>query len=183
VDTLEIESPLSTEVVNSLRAGNRVLLSGIVYTARDAAHRRLVEILGNGGKLPFDISGQTVYYMGPSPAPPGRVIGSAGPTTSGRMDVYTPKLLAAGLRAMIGKGSRSKEVREAMVRHRAVYFAAIGGAGALISKTVVEAETVAFADLGPEAVRRLRVVKLPLVVINDTAGSDFYQMGKEKYRL
>ena len=143
MDTLEIESPLSTEVVNSLRAGNRVLLSGIVYTARDAAHRRLVEILGNGGKLPFDISGQTVYYMGPSPAPPGRVIGSAGPTTSGRMDVYTPKLLAAGLRAMIGKGSRSKEVREAMVRHRAVYFAAIGGAGALISKTVVEAETVA----------------------------------------
>ncbi|MEW6142379.1 MAG: Fe-S-containing hydro-lyase [Chloroflexota bacterium] len=178
----EIESPLSPEVVSQLRAGDQVLLSGIIFSARDAAHKRLVEALEKGTPLPIPIAGQTIYYMGPSPAPQGRVIGAAGPTTSGRMDVYTPRLLAAGFRAMIGKGSRSKEVREAIVKHKAVYFAALGGAGALISKTIKEAETVAYDDLGPEAIRRLRVERLPLIVINDVLGGDLYESGKAKYR-
>jgi len=178
----EIESPLSPEVVLQLRAGDQVLLSGIIFSARDAAHKRLVEALEKSMPLPIPLAGQTIYYMGPSPAPPGWVIGAAGPTTSGRMDVYTPRLLAAGLRAMIGKGSRSKEVREAIVRHKAVYFAALGGAGALISKTIKEAETIAYDDLGPEAIRRLRVEMLPLIVINDVIGGDLYESGKAKYR-
>jgi len=178
----EIESPLSPEVVSQLRAGDQVLLSGIIFSARDAAHRRLVEALEKGLPLPINIVGQTIYYMGPSPAPPGQVIGAAGPTTSGRMDIYTPHLLDAGLRATIGKGGRSKEVKEAMVRCRAVYFAALGGAGALISKTIKEAEIIAYDDLGPEAIRRLRVERLPLIVINDVFGGDLYESGKAKYR-
>ena len=165
----EIESPPSPEVVSHLRAGDQVLLSGIIFSARDAAHKRLMEALEKGTPLPIPLAGQTIYYMGPSPAPPGHVIGSAGPTTSGR-------------KAMIGKGSRSKEVRKAIVRHKAVYFAAMGGAGALISKTIKEAETVAYDDLGPEAIRRLRVDKLPLIVINDVMGGDLYESGKAKYR-
>jgi len=159
------------------------LLSGILYVARDAAHRRIVEALDRGEPLPFDIKGQTIYYTGPSPAPPGRVIGSAGPTTSARMDIYTPRLLAAGLKAMIGKGVRSREVRDAMKKHRAVYLAAVGGAGALISKSIVGSEVIAYADLGPEAVLRLEVKDFPAVVINDIYGGDLYTDGKAKYRI
>lgn len=178
----EVQSPLSPEVVLQLHAGDRVLLSGIIFSARDVAHRRLVETLDRGGPLPVPIAGQTIYYMGPSPTPPGRAIGAAGPTTSGRMDIYTPRLLAAGLRATIGKGHRSREVREAIVQYKAVYFAATGGAGALISKTIKEAETVAYADLGPEAIRRLRVERLPLIVVNDVFGGDLYESGRAGYR-
>ncbi len=179
----KITSPLSEDDVKSLRSGDQVLLSGTIYAARDAAHKRLVEALDKGQKLPFDVKGQTIYYMGPSPARPGNVIGSAGPTTSGRMDVYTPRLLAADLRGMIGKGSRSAEVKEAIKKHGGVYFAAIGGAGALIARSIKKAEVVAYEELGAEAIRRLEVEDLPLIVINDVHGGDLYQEGKAKYAV
>lgn len=153
-----------------------------MYTARDAAHKLLVEALDKGEKLPFDMSGQTIYYMGPSPARPGEVIGSAGPTTSKRMDVYTPRLLDAGIKAMIGKGSRSAEVKEAIKKYKAVYFASIGGAGALLSKAVKKAEVVAYEELGAEAIQRLEVENFPAVVANDMYGSDLYDEGKKRYR-
>jgi fumarate hydratase subunit beta len=165
-----------------LRIGDRVSVTGIVYTARDAAHKLLVEALDKGEKLPFDMSGQTIYYMGPSPARPGEVIGSAGPTTSKRMDVYTPRLLDAGIKAMIGKGSRSAEVKEAIKKYKAVYFASIGGAGALLSKAVKKAEVVAYEELGAEAIQRLEVENFPAVVANDMYGSDLYDEGKKRYR-
>ena len=152
-----------------------------LYVARDAAHRRMIEALDRGEALPFDIKDQTLYYMGPSPAPPGKVIGSAGPTTSIRMDAYTPRLLAAGLKGMIGKGVRSTEVKDAIKKYKAVYFAAVGGAGALISKTIVKSEVVAYPDLGPEAVLRLEVKDFPATVINDIYGGDLYIEGKKKY--
>jgi fumarate hydratase subunit beta len=160
-----------------------VLLSGVLYVARDAAHKRMVEALEKSKPLPFDIKGQTLYYMGPSPAPPGRVIGSAGPTTSARMDVYTPRLLAAGLKGMVGKGVRSKEARDAMRKHKAVYLAAIGGAGALISKTIIKSEVIAYPELGPEAILKLEVKDFPATVINDIYGGDLYTEGKKKYKL
>ena len=166
-----------------LKAGESVLLSGTLYTARDAAHKRMVDAIERGEKLPFDIKGQTLYYTGPSPAPPGRVIGSAGPTTSSRMDEFTPRLLAAGLKGMIGKGPRSPEVREAIKKYRAVYFAAVGGAGALLSKTIVSAVVVAYEDLGPEAVLRLEVKDFPAIVINDISGRDLYEEGKQEFRV
>jgi fumarate hydratase subunit beta len=178
----KITTPLSDEVISSLRAGDQVLISGILYTARDAAHKRLVEALEGGQELPFDLQGQTLYYVGPTPAPPGRVIGSAGPTTSGRMDSFTPRLLAAGLKGMIGKGSRSPQVREAIKKHRAIYFAAIGGAGALIARSIKGVEMVAYEDLGPEAIRRLTVEDLPAIVVNDIYGGDLYEEGKARYR-
>ena len=153
-----------------------------MYTARDAAHKLLLEALDKGEKLPFDMSGQTIYYMGPSPARPGEVIGSAGPTTSKRMDVYTPRLLDAGIKAMIGKGSRSAEVKEAIKKYKAVYFASIGGAGALLSKAVKKAEVVAYEELGAEAIQRLEVENFPAVVANDMYGSDLYDEGKKRYR-
>jgi fumarate hydratase subunit beta len=159
-----------------------VLISGVVYVARDAAHKRMVEALHGGEPPPFDLRGQIIYYMGPSPARPGRPIGSAGPTTSGRMDRYTPALLDAGLRGMIGKGSRSEEVREALKQHRAVYLAVTGGAAALITRTIQAAEVIAYHDLGPEAVRRLQVSDLPAIVINDIYGGDAYQEGQSLYR-
>ncbi|MCX8052668.1 MAG: Fe-S-containing hydro-lyase [Armatimonadetes bacterium] len=173
-DPVRLATPLSNEEVENLTAGQRVLLSGVVYTARDAAHARLVEMLRRSEPLPFDISGQVIYYAGPTPARPGRVIGSVGPTTSGRMDVFTTELLAVGLKGMIGKGERSREVVDAIVRHKAVYFAATGGAGALLSKRVVACEVIAFEDLGCEAIHRLEVVDFPLIVINDCRGRDFY---------
>jgi fumarate hydratase subunit beta len=178
-----VKLPLTEETIQSLKAGDNVLLSGILYVARDAAHRRMIEALDRGEPLPFDIKGQTLYYMGPSPAPPGRVIGSAGPTTSARMDAYTPRLLAAGCLGMIGKGVRSPAVKEALKKYKAVYLAAVGGAGALISKTIIKSEVIAYPDLGPEAILRLEVKDFPVTVINDIYGGDLYIEGKKKYSL
>ncbi len=175
--------PLTEESIAELKSGDKILLTGTLYVARDAAHKRLVESLDRGEPLPFDISGQAVYYMGPSPAPPGRVIGAAGPTTSTRIDPYAPRLLSAGLKAMIGKGPRSVEVKDAAVKNRAVYLAPVGGAGALLSKCIIAAEVVAYDDLGPEAVRRLEVKDFPVTVINDIYGGDLYIEGKKKYIL
>jgi fumarate hydratase subunit beta len=179
----KVTLPLTEEIIASLRAGDAVLLSGVIYAARDAAHERMVSALKRGGPLPFDIRGQTVYYVGPSPAPPGRAIGSAGPTTSTRMDAYTPRLLAAGLKGMIGKGPRAAEVKKAMKKYRAVYFGAVGGAGALLSKSIVKSEVIAYDDLGPEAVLRLEVKDFPVTVINDVCGGDLYEEGRAKYGI
>jgi len=181
--TVNIKSPLDEETIKKLKAGDQVFISGIIYTARDAAHKRLVEALDKGEKLPFDLTNQTVYYMGPSPAKPGQVIGSAGPTTSGRMDSYAPRLMAAGLKGMIGKGNRSPAVKDAIKKYKAVYFASIGGAGALISKSIKKAEVIAYEDLGAEAIRRLEVENFPVTVINDIYGSDLYEQGKAKYQV
>jgi fumarate hydratase subunit beta len=175
--------PLSGKSIADLKAGDNLLLSGIVYVARDTVHKKMVEALDKGEPLPFDIKGQTIYYMGPSPAPPGKVIGSAGPTTSARMDMYTPRLLATGLKGIIGKGARSKEVRDALKKHKAVYMAAVGGAGALISKTIIKSEVIAYPELGPEAILKLEVKDFPATVINDIYGGDLYAEGKEKYRV
>jgi len=179
---IRLTAPLTDEDVMRLRAGQQVLISGIVYTARDAAHKRMSDALGNGEDLPFDVRGQVIYYVGPSPAPPGRVIGAAGPTTAGRMDRYTPELLARGLKGTIGKGPRSAEVREALKRHRAVYFGGIGGAGALLSQCIKSAELIAYGDLGTEAIRRLEVEDFPAIVVNDCHGGDAYAEAKERWR-
>jgi fumarate hydratase subunit beta len=175
--------PLKDEVIAGLRAGDNVLLSGIMYVARDAAHKRLIETLDKGERLPFALEGQTIYYMGPSPAKPGQVIGSAGPTTSGRMDIYSPRLIEAGLKGMVGKGPRSQAVKDAMMKFKAVYFAAIGGAGALIAKSIKKAEVIAYEELGAEAILRLEVEDFPVTVINDIYGGDLYQEGKAKYKV
>jgi len=182
VEIKRIETPLAEEEISRLRSGEKVLLSGYVYTARDAAHKRFASALAAGEPLPLDVSGQVIYYCGPSPARPGRVIGAAGPTTSSRMDCYTPALLSMGLKGMIGKGKRSESVREAIVRHHGVYFGATGGAGALLSCNVISYEIIAYADLGPEAIARLHVRDLPLFVINDSMGRDLYEMGRNRYR-
>ncbi|HBI56126.1 MAG: Fe-S-containing hydro-lyase [Eubacteriales bacterium] len=181
MEPIKLQTPLTVEDTARLRAGQTCLLSGIIYTARDSAHKRLVEMLEKGEKLPFDPQGQLIYYVGPCPAPPGRVIGSAGPTTSTRMDIYTPAMLAAGVRGVIGKGDRSQEVVQALMQHKAVYFGAIGGAGALIAKSIVQAEVVAFPDLGPEAVHRLQVKEMPVVVVIDSLGQNFYTLGRAEY--
>jgi fumarate hydratase subunit beta len=173
---------LDDKTIEKLRAGDQVFISGVIYTARDAAHKRMVEALDKGEKLPFDIKGQVVYYMGPSPAKPGQAIGSAGPTTSGRMDSYAPRMMAEGLKGMIGKGDRTQAVKDAMKKYKAVYFAAIGGAGALISRTIKKADVIAYDDLGAEAIRRLEVQDFPATVINDIHGGDLYEEGKAKYR-
>ncbi|HCO18794.1 MAG TPA: Fe-S-containing hydro-lyase, partial [Tissierellales bacterium] len=165
-----------------LRAGDRVLLNGIIYTGRDAAHKRLVEMLDKGEELPMDIKDQTIYYVGPCPSKPGQAIGSAGPTTSGRMDAYTPQLMDAGLKRMIGKGLRSKAVVDSIIKHNGVYFAAIGGAGALLAEAIKEAEVIAFPDLGAEAIYKLRVENFPVTVIIDSEGNDLYKSGKELYK-
>jgi fumarate hydratase subunit beta len=178
-----ISLPLTDEIIASLKTGDSLLLNGTLYVARDAAHKRMIEQMDKGEPLPFDIKGQTIYYMGPTPAPPGRVIGSAGPTTSKRMDVYTPRLIAAGLKGMIGKGVRSQEVKDAMKKHKAVYLAAIGGAGALISKSIIKTEVIAYPDLGPEAVLKIEVKDFPATVIVDNSGTDLYIAGKKKYTL
>jgi len=167
--------------VEKLRAGKWIYLSGVVYAARDATHRRLLEDIQKGD-MPVNLKGQVIYYMGPTPAPPGRVIGAAGPTTSGRMDRYTPELLKMGLKGMIGKGKRSREVREAIVKHRGVYFCAIGGAGALASERIVSAEVVAYPELGPEALLKLELRDFPLVVANDIYGNDIFEMALKKWR-
>ena len=177
-----ITPPLTNEIIADLKAGDDVLISGVIYSARDAAHKRLVDMMAEGKKLPIEIEGQIIYFMGPSPAKPGQPIGSAGPTTSYRMDAYSPTLVAAGLKGMIGKGARSEAVVEAMKEHCAVYLAATGGAGALISKSIKKAEVVAFDDLGAEAIRRLEVEDFPCTVAQDCHGNNLYEMGVEEYR-
>jgi fumarate hydratase subunit beta len=179
---MEITTPLTDEVVEKLRAGDKVTITGTIYVARDAAHKQMVEALERGEQLPVDWHGQIVYYMGPAPAPPGKPIGSAGPTTSGRMDPYTVRMLQEGLKGMIGKGSRSAEVRRALQEYKAVYFAATGGAGALIAQRIKKSELVAYADLGAEALLRLEVKDFPVTVVNDMYGTDLYEEGKAKYR-
>ncbi len=179
---MKITIPLSDEVIEQLHAGDRVTITGIIYVGRDAAHKRMIEALDRGEPLPFDPQGQIIYYMGPSPAKPGKPIGSAGPTTSYRMDPYAARLIEAGLKGMIGKGNRSLPVREAMQTQKAVYFAAIGGAGALIAKSIKEAEVIAYDDLAAEALRRLRVLDFPAIVVNDIYGGDAYEEGQKKYR-
>jgi len=178
MEAIRLKTPLSDEDCLRLRAGDRVLLSGRVYTARDEAHRRFYELLREGKELPLDLRGQVIYYAGPTPAPPGRPVGSIGPTTAGRMDRYTPLLLEKGLKGMIGKGRRSPEVREALVKHRAVYFAAVGGVGALLSRRVKRATVILYPELGPEAVHLLEVEDLPLFVVNDCYGNDLYAPGE-----
>ncbi len=182
VKLINITSPIDPETIEKLTVGTRVLISGVVYTARDAAHQRLVQALNGGSDLPFNLNGQTLYYVGPSPARPGQVIGAAGPTTSGRMDTYTPRLIAAGIRAMIGKGDRSPAVKEAIKKYKAIYLATIAGAGALLAKSVKQAEVIAYQDLGPEAIFRFKIEDFPAIVANDVHGGDIYELGKASYR-
>ncbi|AFM02044.1 hydro-lyase family enzyme, Fe-S type, tartrate/fumarate subfamily [Desulfitobacterium dehalogenans ATCC 51507] len=181
-ETLYLELPLTQDKVAQLKVGDSLLLSGIIYTGRDAAHKKMVEALSRGEELPFDVRNQVLYFVGPTPPKPGQVIGSAGPTTSGRMDAYSPKLIERGLTGMIGKGLRSEEVIEAMRKHGAVYFGAIGGSGALLAKRIVSAEVIAYPELGTEAVRRLVVKDFPVMVVIDKDGNNLYESGKAQYR-
>lgn len=178
-----LSAPFTDEIIQSLNAGDMVYISGTVYTARDAAHKRLCEMLQRGEQMPFDFEGQAVYYAGPAPAKPGKPIGSVGPTTGGRMDAYSPILIEKGLKVMIGKGTRNAEVIEAMKTHTGVYFAAIGGAAALMAKCVESAEIIAFEELGTEAVRKLQVKELPVVVATDCKGNDIYKSGRNQFAL
>ena len=178
-----IETPLTDEVLKGLKIGEKVTLNGIIYSARDAAHKRLVELIQKGEELPFELPGQVIYYVGPTPAKPGFAVGSAGPTTSYRMDAYAPILIEHGLKGMIGKGARGDNVKEAMKKYGAVYFAAIGGAGALISKSIKSAEVIAYPELGAEAVRRMEVEGFPAIVATDMFGEDLYIKGKEAYKV
>ena len=180
---MDIKLPLTDESVEKLHIGDDVRLTGVIYTARDAAHRRMTEALEKGESLPFDIGGQVIYYVGPTPAKPGQVIGSAGPTTSMRLDRYTPPLLAAGLKGIIGKGGRGLAVRDALKQYRAVYFIAVGGAGALLARHIKKVDIVAYEDLGTEAVRRLEVEGFPVIVCNDIHGGDLLEEGKARYKL
>jgi len=180
--TIRLRTPLKEEDIISLRAGDKVLLSGVIYTGRDAAHKRLLCLLEKGKDLPFDVKGQVIYYVGPSPAKPGTPIGSCGPTTSYRMDPYAPALMKIGLKGMIGKGPRGREVVEAMKRYKAVYFAAVGGVAALIARSVKSSRMVAYADLGTEAVRVLEVKDFRVIVANDVLGNDLYEEEIKKYR-
>jgi fumarate hydratase subunit beta len=179
----KLNLPLNEKSIAGLKAGDNLRLSGVLYVARDAAHKRMVEALDRGESLPFGIKGQTVYYMGPSPASPGKVIGAAGPTTAARMDIYATRLLAAGLKGMIGKGVRSQKVKDAIKKYRAVYLGAVGGTGALLSQTIIKSEVIAYPDLGPEAILKLEVKDFPVTVINDIHGEDLYVEGKKKYRI
>lgn len=178
---VKLHTPLTQEKISRLKAGDSVLLSGVIYSARDAAHKRLIDLLDDGRELPLNINDQTIYYVGPSPAKPGMVIGSAGPTTSYRMDAYAPRLLDLGLKGMIGKGARNDEVIDAIIRNKAVYFGAIGGAAALIGKSIVKSEIIAYEDLGAEAIRKMEVKDMPLVVIIDSKGNNLYKIGQEDY--
>ena len=179
---MNIETPLKKDDIEKLKAGDIVKISGIIYTARDAAHKKMCELLENNQELPFEPEGAVIYYVGPAPEKPGQIIGSAGPTTSGRMDAYTPLLLEKGLKGMIGKGERSEKVKSAIVKNKAVYFAAAGGAAALISKAIISSRVIAWEELGTEAVRELVVKDFPVIVINDIHGNDLYIEGQEKYR-
>jgi len=177
-----LQLPLSDDVVETLHAGDELLLTGVMYVGRDTAHKRMIETLEAGERLPVDLSGQMIYFMGPTPARPGKVIGSAGPTSSYRMDTYSPRLMAEGLKGMIGKGMRSREVKEAMKQYKAVYLGAIGGAGALLSRCIKKVEVVAYDDLGAEALRRIVVQDFPVTVVNDIYGGDLYEEGRSRYR-
>lgn len=177
-----LTTPLTNEVINDLKAGDEAFLNGIIYTARDAAHKKLIELINQDTPLPFSLEGQIIYYVGPTPAPPGMVIGAAGPTTSSRLDPYTPTLLKAGLKGMIGKGKRSREVIDAIKKYKAIYFVAIGGAGALLSKCIYEAKLIAYPELGPEAIYKLKVRDLPVFVGNDIYGNDLYEIGRSRYQ-
>ncbi|BAF69949.1 Fe-S-containing hydro-lyase [Nitratiruptor sp. SB155-2] len=177
----KLKTPLSNEDVEKLKAGDIVYLTGTLYTARDAAHKRLVDLIFEGKELPFDLHGAVIYYVGPTPPKPGEVIGSAGPTTSYRMDSYAPILIEHGLKGMIGKGKRNDAVKEACKKHKAVYFGAVGGAGALLAKRIKDAEVIAYPELGPEAVRRIVVEDFPVVVVNDTYGNDLYEEGRKQW--
>jgi fumarate hydratase subunit beta len=179
---LRIETPVSDETIEKLRTGDRVFITGYLYTGRDSAHKKLIELVKEGKDLPLDIKGQFIYYVGPTPARPGKPIGSAGPTTSYRMDSFAPTLHSMGLKGTIGKGSRNEEVKEALKKYKAVYLAAVGGAGALISKSIESAEVIAYPELGPEAIRRVKVKDFPCIVINDMYGGDLYEEGKKKYQ-
>jgi fumarate hydratase subunit beta len=179
---IRLRAPFAPDEGERLSAGDQVLISGVIYTARDAAHERLIRLLGAGEPLPVDLRGQVIYYCGPTPARPGRPIGAAGPTTASRMDSYTPALLAYGIRGMIGKGRRSAEVRAAIRRYRAVYFGAVEGTAALLGERIRAAEVMAFPDLGAEAIYRLQVDDFPVVVVNDIAGGDLYEEGRATYR-
>ena len=178
---IKINTPFTTEDVKKLKAGDSCLISGVIYTARDAAHKRLCELVAAGKELPFDVKDSVIYFVGPTPAKPGQAIGSAGPTTSYRMDAYSPTLIAQGQTGMIGKGKRGPEVIAAMKEHGAVYFGAIGGCGALLSKCIKKAEIVAYEDLGAEAIRRLEVEDFPVIVIIDSEGNNLYESGRAAY--
>lgn len=177
----KINTPLTYEKIKDLKAGDRVLLTGSIYTARDAAHKRLIDLLDAKLELPINIKDETIYYVGPTPAKEGNVIGSAGPTTSYRMDAYSPKLLDLGLKAMIGKGARNKEVTNSIIKNKTIYFGAIGGAAALISKSITKSEIIVYEDLGAEAIRKMEIKDMPLIVIIDTEGNNLYKQGQEEY--
>ncbi|RKD28820.1 Fe-S-containing hydro-lyase [Thermohalobacter berrensis] len=180
---IEITTPLTESIVEKLNAGDKVYITGTIYTARDAAHKKMIETLHNGEELPFDIKDSIIYYVGPCPPKPGQIIGSCGPTTSYRMDDLTPPLLELGLRGMIGKGKRNQKVIDSMIKNKAVYFAAIGGAGALISDCVKSSEVIAYEELGTEAVRKLCVEKLPVIVVIDSKGNNLYDIENKKYKI
>ena len=180
-DRVILEAPFTDEMIKSLKAGDMVYISGTVYTGRDAAHKRLCEMIERGESMPFDFEGQAIYYAGPCPAKPGKPIGSVGPTTGGRMDAYSPLLIKKGLRVMIGKGSRSEEVIDLLKEHTGVYFAAIGGAAALMARCVVSSQVIAFDELGTEAIRKLQVDQLPVIVAIDSEGNDSYKLGRNQY--
>lgn len=180
--TYTITTPLSKNQLKELKAGDTVYINGVLYAARDAAHKRMMELINKGESLPFDIRDQIIYYVGPCPAKPGQIIGSAGPTTSSRMDAYAPTLIEMGLTGMVGKGLRSQPVIDAMIKNGAVYFGAIGGAGALIAKTILREEVIAFPELGPEAIRKLTVSKFPATVIIDSRGRSLYDLGRKEYQ-
>ena len=179
---MKLTTPLTDEIVEKLHAGDKVEITGSIYVARDAAHKRMVETLDRGEKLPADLHGQIVYYMGPSPTKPGKVIGSAGPTTSGRMDKFAARLMAEGLKGMIGKGLRAAPVKDAMKQYKAVYFAATGGAAALLAQRIRQAEIIAYPELGAEALQRLQVEDFPVIVVNDVYGGDAYAEGKKQFQ-
>lgn len=180
---IKLQAPFNKEDIKSLNAGDNVLISGEIIAARDAAHKRLMEAYTNNVEIPLDLKNQVIYYLGPSPAKPGEVIGAAGPTTSGRMDKYTPMMLSLGISAMIGKGYRSKEVIESIVNHNAVYMVAIGGAGALIAKSIKSYKVIAYEDLGAEAIARLEVIDFPAIVVIDSKGNNFYEIGQRQYKV
>lgn len=178
---IKLLTPLTAEKSSTLKAGDRILLTGTIYTARDAAHKRLIELLDNNKELPLNIKDEIIYYVGPTPEKPGEVIGSAGPTTSYRMDPYAPRLLDIGLKGMIGKGSRNQDVIDAIIRNKGIYFGAIGGAGALISKSIIKSEVIAYEDLGAEAIRKIEIKDMPLVVVIDSQGNSLYELGQKEY--